>query len=112
MSLTLLMQSAIGGLLLGGIYGLLALGLSLSWGLLRLVNLSHFALAFLGAYLTYQLGTQFTLPPWVSLLLIAPGFFALGAALHALFVRFKVTEFASMLVTFGMTVLIESLIQW
>lgn len=112
MSITLLMQSAVGGVMLGGIYGLLALGLSLSWGLLRLVNLSHFALAFLGAYLTYQLGTQFGLPPWAALLLIAPAFFVLGAALHAVFVRFKVTEFASMLVTFGVTVLIESLIQW
>ena len=112
MSLTLLIQSALGGLLLGGIYGLLALGLSLSWGLLRLVNLSHFALAFLGAYLTYQLGMQFALAPWMALLLIASGFFVLGVALHAVFVRFKVTEFASMLVTFGMTVLIESLIQW
>jgi branched-chain amino acid transport system permease protein len=111
-SLTLLIQSALGGLLLGGIYGLLALGLSLSWGLLRLVNLSHFALAFLGAYLTYQLGMQFALAPWMALLLIASGFFVLGVALHAVFVRFKVTEFASMLVTFGMTVLIESLIQW
>lgn len=112
MSLTLLAQSALGGLLLGGIYGLLALGLSLSWGLLKLVNLSHFALAFLGAYLTYQLGTQFSLPAWVSLLLIAPAFFVLGVVLHTIFMRFKVTEFASMLVTFGMTVLIESLIQW
>lgn len=112
MSGTLLAQSALGGLLLGGIYGLLAMGLSLSWGLLKLVNLSHFALAFLGAYLTYQLGTQFALQPWAALLLIAPAFFALGLALHAVFVRFKVTEFSSMLVTFGVTVLIESLIQW
>jgi len=111
-SLALLMQSAIGGLLLGGIYGLLALGLSLSWGLLRLVNLSHFALAFLGAYLTYQLGTQFAVPPWAALMLIAPAFFVFGVALHAVFMRFKVTEFASMLVTFGITVLLESLIQW
>jgi branched-chain amino acid transport system permease protein len=112
MSLTLLAQSAIGGLLLGGIYGLLALGLSLSWGLLRLVNLSHFALAFLGAYLTYQLGTQFSFAPWLSALIVVPAFFVLGLALHVLFVRFKVSEFASMLVTFGITVLIESLIQW
>jgi len=111
-SFTLLAQSALGGLLLGGIYGLLAMGLSLSWGLLRFVNLSHFALAFLGAYLTYQLGTQFAMPPWAALLLIAPAFFAIGLALHAVFVRFKVTEFSSMLVTFGVTVLIESLIQW
>ena len=112
MSLTLLAQSAVGGMLLGGIYGLLALGLSLSWGLLRLVNLSHFALAFLGAYLTYDLGTNFGCPPWLSALIIIPVFFLAGIALHAVFVRFKVAEFASMLVTFGIAVLIESLIQW
>lgn len=112
MSLSLLMQSAVGGLLLGGIYGLLAMGLSLSWGLLRLVNLSHFALAFLSAYLTYHLGTTFNIPPYISALLIVPLFFLVGLALHAVFVRFKVSEFASMLVTFGLTVLIESLIQW
>lgn len=112
MSLTLLAQSALGGLLHGGIYALLALGLSLSWGLLRLVNLSHFALAFLGAYLTYQLGTQFGMPAWLSGMIIVPAFFIVGVALHAVFVRFRVSEFASMLVTFGVTVLIESLIQW
>lgn len=112
MSMTLLAQSALGGLLHGGIYALLALGLSLSWGLLRLVNLSHFALAFLGAYLTYHLGTNFGFPPWLSVAIIAPAFFLAGIALHAVFVRFKVSEFASMLVTFGVTILIESLIQW
>jgi len=111
-SASLLIQSALGGLLLGGMYGLLALGLSLSWGLLKLVNLSHFALAFLGAYLTYQFGTQFDWPAWASLLVVAPAFFVLGLLLHAVFVRFGVTEFASMLVTFGVTVLVESLIQW
>jgi branched-chain amino acid transport system permease protein len=111
-SLTLLAQSAVGGLLLGGLYGLLALGLSLSWGLLRLVNLGHFALAFLGAYLTYQLGSQWGAPPWLAVLLIAPAFFVIGVVLHAVFMRFRVSEFASMLVTFGITVLIESLIQW
>jgi branched-chain amino acid transport system permease protein len=103
MSFTLLAQSTIGGVLLGGIYGLLALGLSLSWGLLRLVNLSHFALAFLA---------RFGWPIWVSGLAILPAFFLIGVALHAVFVRFKVGEFASMLVTFGLTVLIESFIQW
>jgi branched-chain amino acid transport system permease protein len=112
MSLGLLMQSAVGGVLLGGIYGLLAMGLSLSWGLLRLVNLSHFALAFLSAYLTYHLGTVFAVQPYISGLLIVPVFFLVGLALHAVFVWFRVSEFASMLVTFGLTVLIESLIQW
>ena len=111
-SLTLLGQSVVSGLLAGGLYGLLALGLSLSWGLLRLVNLGHFALAFLGAYLTYQLGTAFRLAPWFSALLIVPVFFGLGVGLHVVFVRFRVTEFTSLLVTFGITVILESVIQW
>lgn len=112
MTATLLLQSAIGGVLLGGIYGLLAMGLSLNWGLLKLVNLSHFALAFLGAYLTYQLGMVHGMPAWASGLVIVPAFFAFGVALHWVFVRFKVKEFASLLATFGITILIESLIQW
>src|SRR5262245_16872582 len=111
-SLTLLGQAVVSGLLAGGLYGLLALGLSLSWGLLRLVNLAHFALALLGAYLTYQLGQTFHLEPWLAALLIVPGFFALGVLLHAVFAYFRVTEFTSLLVTFGLTVILESVIQW
>jgi branched-chain amino acid transport system permease protein len=102
----------VSGLLAGGIYGLLALGLSLSWGLLRLVNLAHFALALLGAYLTYQLGTALGVAPWAAALAIVPAFFLLGLALHAVLAYFRVTEFTSLLVTFGLAVILESLIQW
>jgi branched-chain amino acid transport system permease protein len=111
-SLTLLGQAVVSGLLAGGIYGLLALGLSLSWGLLRLVNLAHFALALLGAYLTYQLGTAFDLSPWLAAAAIVPLFFVVGVGLHAVFTVFRVTEFTSLLVTFGLTVILESVIQW
>ena len=58
-SFTLLAQSLLSGIFVGGLYGLLGLGLSLSWGLLRLINLAHFALVFLGAYLTYTLSSAF-----------------------------------------------------
>ena len=111
-SFTLLAQSVLSGLFIGGLYGLLGLGLSLSWGLLRLINLAHFALAFLGAYLTYTLASRFGLDPLASLLVIAPAFFVIGVAVQALFARFGVTQFGSLLVTFGLTVIIESLIQW
>ena len=111
-SATLLGQSLVSGLLAGGLYGLLGLGLSLSWGLLRLVNLSHFALAFLGAYLTFQLGTAYQIAPWWSVVLIVPVFFAFGAALHWVFARFHVSELASLLVTFSIGVIVESLLQW
>lgn len=111
-SFTLLGQALVSGLLAGGLYGLLGLGLSLSWGLLRLVNLTHFALAFLGAYIAYQLGSVEHVSVAVSLLLIVPCFFAFGVALHWVFKRFNVGEFGSLLVTFGVAVLIETLIQW
>jgi branched-chain amino acid transport system permease protein len=111
-SATLLGQALISGVLAGGLYGLLALGLSLSWGLLRLVNLAHFALALLGAYLTYQLGHAFHVPPWIAVLGIVPAFFAIGVLLHLVFARFRVTEFGSLLVTFGLAVILESLIQY
>src|SRR5436190_605755 len=81
-SATLLGQSVVSGLLVGGLYGLLALGLSLSWGLLRLVNIAHFALALLGAYLTYQLGQVLHMAPWVAAAVVVPAFFARGVALH------------------------------
>jgi branched-chain amino acid transport system permease protein len=111
-SATLLGQALVSGLLAGGLYGLLALGLSLSWGLLRLVNLAHFALALLGAYLTYQLGHVLHWSPWLAAAVIVPAFFALGIALHVVFARFRVTEFTSLLVTFGLAVILESVIQW
>ncbi len=111
-SLTLIGQSVLSGLFVGSLYGLLGLGLSLTWGMLRLINLAHFALAFLGAYLTYHLSTVFGLDPLLTLALIIPFFFALGVVLQAAFERFRVNEFTSLLVTFGLTVIIESVIQW
>ena len=57
-SATLLAQAILAGLFTGALYGLLGLGLSLSWGMLRQINLAHFALAFLGAYLTYELSSR------------------------------------------------------
>jgi branched-chain amino acid transport system permease protein len=96
----------------GGLYGLLGLGLSLSWGFLRLINLAHFALAFLAAYLTYTLSTALGLHPFWSLVLVPPAFFGLGVLMQLVLARFAVTQFGSLLVTFGLTVMIESLIQW
>ena len=59
-SATLIGQSLLSGIFIGALYGLFGLGLSLTWGMLRQINLAHFALAFLGAYLTYQLSETFT----------------------------------------------------
>lgn len=110
-SLALLGQSLLSGIFVGALYGLLGLGLSLAWGLLGQINLAHFALAMLGAYLTYQLASA-GLDPFLTLAFILPAFFVLGIALHWLFARFAVSAFNSLLITFGLTVIIEAGIQW
>ena len=108
---TLLAQSALSGLFVGALYGLLGLGLSLSWGLLRQINLAHFALAFLSAYICYQLSVSLKMDPLVTLVVIVPLFFAIGAGTQWLLARFAISPFNSLLVTFGLTVIIEALIQ-
>src|SRR5467141_3878926 len=110
-SLTLLGQSLLSGLFIGALYGLLGLGLSLSWGMLRQINLAHFALAFLGAYLTYHLAGA-GMDPLATLAVIVPCFFVLGVLMHWVFARFSVSTFNSLLVSFGLTAIIEALIQW
>ena len=109
--LALIEQALVAGVLSGGLYALLALGLSLSWGLLRLVNVGHFAMALLSAYLTWFLGTTYGIQPWWSGLGIVAAFFLYGMALHWVFLRFAVAEMASMLITFSIAIIVESAIQ-
>ena len=111
-SLNLLGQSLLAGLFTGGLYALLGLGLSLTWGLLRLINLANFALAFLGAYLTYQLATGARIDPFLTLCVVVPAFFIVGVGLELGFLRFKIDELRSLIVTFGLTLVLESLIQY
>jgi branched-chain amino acid transport system permease protein len=110
-SFGLLGQSVLSGVFIGALYGLLGLGLTLSWGLLRQINLAHFALVFLGAYLSYQLAAG-GMDPLVTLLVVAPAFFVFGVALHWLLARFSVSPLNTLLVTFGFMVMIEALIQY
>jgi branched-chain amino acid transport system permease protein len=110
-SATLLAQSILSGVFVGALYGLLGLGLTLSWGLLRQINLAYFALTFLGAYLCYQLAAAGAMDPLATVAVITPGFFVAGMAIQWAFARFHVTPFNSLLVTFGLTVIVESVIQ-
>lgn len=110
-SFNLLAQSILSGIFIGSLYGLIGLGLGLTWGLLRQINLSHFGLVFLGGYLSYQMATVWQVDPLVGLLIIPPLFFAIGVGMQWLLSKFAITPFNSLLVTFGITVVIESGIQ-
>jgi branched-chain amino acid transport system permease protein len=110
-SATLLAQSALSGVFIGSLYGLLGLGLGLSWGLLHIINLAHFGFAFLAAYLCYQLASVGGMDPLLTLVLIVPLFAALGVAVQWLLARFTVSPLNSLLATFGITAIIEAGIQ-
>ncbi len=110
-SFSLLAQSILSGIFIGSLYGLVGLGLGLTWGLLRQINLAHFGFVFLSAYLSYHMATVWKIDPLLTLLILPPLFFVLGAGMQWVLAKFAITPFNSLLVTFGVTVMIESLLQ-
>lgn len=98
------------GLLLGGLYALFAAGLSLVFGIMRLVNLAHGDLIILAAYLILTVVTVTGLHPFLAVLLAAPVMFGLGWLLQThLLNRVLGTDILPpLLVTFGLSVVIQN----
>lgn len=105
-------QALISGIFLGGLYGTIAIGLALTWGILKVINLAHFSFVILAAYLTFQLSTSLSVDPFLTMLVTVPLFFLLGMGLQWSFEYFHVDEFMSLLVTFGLFIILESVMQW
>jgi branched-chain amino acid transport system permease protein len=103
-------QATLTGALIGGLYALMAAGLSVTWGVLRVINLAHFGLILLGAYLTYQLATSWQVDPIVTLVATAPALFVVGAALQWMYDRFGIAEFNSLLVSFGLLIIVVQMV--
>jgi len=106
-------NAVIQGVLLGGQYALIACGLSLAFGVMRIVNLAHGDLAVCGAYLGLVLSTALGVPVWVTLPLLLPAAFVVGAGLQVLLFGRALQHgvLAPVLVTFGLSVMIENLLQ-
>jgi branched-chain amino acid transport system permease protein len=98
-------QAILSGALIGGLYALMAIGLSVTWGVLRVINLAHFGLILIGAYLTFQLATSWGIDPLLTLAVTVPAMFVAGAALQWLFDRLALSEFNSLLVSFGLLII-------
>jgi branched-chain amino acid transport system permease protein len=80
-SASLLAQGVALGVLTGGVYALLASGLTLYFGVMRVVQIAHPAFLFLAAYLTYVAFTAFGIDPLLSMVVTVPVFFVLGFAI-------------------------------
>jgi branched-chain amino acid transport system permease protein len=103
------MQSVVSGVLIGGLYAIIAMGVTLNWGLLKVISLAHFSLVLLGAYMTYQLSASYEIDPFLTILITAPVLFVIGIAMQWFFDRFDITEFVSLLVTFGIFIIFQSI---
>ena len=98
------------GALLGGLYALFAAGLSLIFGIMRLVNLAHGDLIVLAAFAILSLATWFGFDPFLAALFAMPGMFVVGFALqHVLLNRTLGRDLLPpLLVTFGLSIIIQN----
>ncbi len=102
-------QAIVSGLLIGGLYAVMSVGISLTWGVLKIINLAHFSFVLLGAYVTYELTTSFGWDPLLALLVVIPGGFLTGMIMQIFFELAKVDEFQSLIISFGIFIIFQSI---
>ena len=97
------------GILVGGLYALFAAGLSLVFGVMRLVNLAHGDFAIVGAYGAVLATEHLGIGPWLSFLLVVPAMAAVGFVLQMTVLNFTLdSSLAPLLATFGLGVVIQN----
>jgi len=101
----LLSSLVINGLLTGLIYGLIAVGLTVIFGVMRIINMSHGDMVMLGMYAAWVLYDRFGLNPYLSMVLTVPLFFALGALIYEILdpIPPKQREMSSLIITLGIS---------
>jgi branched-chain amino acid transport system permease protein len=106
-----LITAIVTGVLLGGLFAVTALGLSLVFGVMRLINLVHGELVILGAYLAYELSAHAGIDPLLTLVVVAPAAFLIGFPIQRglLTPVMSTGAEAALLTTFGLSVIAQNL---
>ncbi len=118
MSATAWLELIVSGLITGGIYALVALGLNLQYGLMRILNIAHGEFLMLGAYLTWMVQTSFGISPLLMIPVSFVVLMGLGLAIHWLCFRrltatspnIDIFEARGLMVAFGLMFLIQNLV--
>ena len=111
----LILQSVVSGVLVGGMYGLIALGLALAFGVLKVLNVAHGELLMLGGYASFFAFTFWGIDPFVSMPLVFLAMFLFGVALYQVLFRYVTrTEIHtriknSLLISFGLVLVLQAL---
>jgi len=112
--MNLIAQTLADGLVLGGIYALAAVGFSLIFGVLHVINLSHGILVLMGAYLALILSTALRIDPLLTMPLVMIGLFCVGYVYQRLLIQRAVDRASvnSMLLTFGVALMLQNAMIW
>src|SRR5467141_4686256 len=110
--MTLVLEAVVLGILTGGVYALMASGLTLIFGVMRIINVGHGALVVLGAYLSFAATRSWSLDPFLTLVITMPAMFLLGVVLQIVFIRPLKTdrEALSVLVTYAIALGLEGIL--
>src|SRR5437879_12489249 len=84
-STALLLTAIMAVLLLGGFYAAMSVGISISFGMLDVVNIAHPAFIILGSYIAYIVNTRLGVDPIIVSIVMLPAFYALGAAIYQVY---------------------------
>lgn len=111
--MTAFLQSTFNGLVSGAFYALLALGLAVIFGMLRVVNFAHGAFYMLGAFGAYVLLAEAGVPFWVALVVVPLALALLGMALERAFIHrlSRLDPLYNFLLTFGLTLILQDLVK-
>ena len=112
--MNLLLQTLLDGLVLGGIYALSAVGFSLIFGVLHVLNLSHGILVLAGAYLAFALSKALHIDPLLTTPMVMAALFAIGYCFQRYLIQYAVdrSQLGSMLLTFGVALMMENALVW
>jgi branched-chain amino acid transport system permease protein len=107
------LQALAYGLVQGGLLALVAVGFSLVWGVMNVINFSHGALAVTGAYLAWQLNVHFGLDPFLSIPIVGAALFLIGYVIQRGLINLVINApiFLTLLLTFGLSLVILNALQ-
>ena len=112
MDLSLFSQLLISGILIGGIYALASIGLTLIFGVMKIVNFAHGEFLMVAMYVTFWLFHYFALDPYLSILVVMPLLFIVGIVTYQVFIRKTIGApvLTQIFVTLGLSIVIQNLV--
>jgi branched-chain amino acid transport system permease protein len=112
MDLTLYIQLLIAGILLGGIYSLASIGLTLIFGVMKIVNFSHGEFLMIAMYISFWLYHYFHIDPYLSALLMVPLVFLIGIITYYLFIKPTLSSsvLCQIFITVGLSTIIQNMV--